>query len=80
MPENTMGPARMVFLLYDCPGEKAGGAILYSPDFYSLGKYESLIYLDCQPDLQIILNKVHNTGGQTFIQKKKFRQGLVSEQ
>jgi len=52
MPENVMGSARMGFLLYDFPAGKVGGAIVYNPEFYTPSDNGSLIYLNCQPDLQ----------------------------
>lgn len=69
MPENTMGPARMGFLLYDFPAGKVGGAIVYNPEFYTPSDNGSLIYLNCQPDLQIVLDKVEEAGGNTLMQK-----------
>jgi predicted enzyme related to lactoylglutathione lyase len=69
MPENVMGSARMGFLLYDFPAGKVGGAIVYNPEFYTPSDNGSLIYLNCQPDLQIVLNKVEEAGGQTLMQK-----------
>ena len=69
MPENVMGSARMGFLLYDFPAGKVGGAIVYNPEFYTPSDNGSLIYLNCQPDLQIVLDKVEAAGGQTLMQK-----------
>lgn len=69
MPENQMGPARMGFLLYDFQGGKVGGAIVHYPGFHKPSKEGSLVYLNCQPDLQIVLNKVESAGG-TILQQK----------
>ena len=63
MPENTMGSARMGFFLYDMPAGKVGGAIVYNPELYSPCDNGSLIYLNCQPDLQLVLDKVETAGG-----------------
>ncbi len=63
MPENIMGAARMGFFLYDVQAGKVGGAIVYRPDFYTPSENGSLIYLNCQPDLQVVLNKVTDAGG-----------------
>ena len=76
MPENTMGPARMGFLLYDFPGGKVGGAIVYNPNFYTPCDNGSLIYLNCQPDLQIVLDRVADAGGQVLTQKTLVAPGL----
>jgi len=71
MPENQMGPARMGFLLYDFKSGGRGGAIVHNPDFYTPSKNGSLIYLNCEPDLQLILNKVEEAGGKITKQKEE---------
>lgn len=63
MPESTMGPARMGFLLYDFQNGGRGGAIVHNPDFYTPSANGSLIYLNCEPDLQVNLDRVENAGG-----------------
>lgn len=73
MPENTMGPARMGFLLYDFKNGGRGGAIVHNPDFYQPSANGALIYLNCEPDLSIVLNRVENAGG--TIQKPKTEVG-----
>jgi predicted enzyme related to lactoylglutathione lyase len=69
MPENQMGPARMGFLLYDFMSGGRGGAIVHNPDFYTPSKNGSLIYLNCEPDLQLVLAKVEEAGGKITKQK-----------
>src|ERR1700741_1759885 len=63
MPENTMGAAKMGFFLHDFQGGKVGGAIVHNPDLYSPSDNGSLIYLNCKPNLQPVLNKVETAGG-----------------
>jgi predicted enzyme related to lactoylglutathione lyase len=63
MPESTMGPARMGFLLYDFQNEGRGGAIVHNPEFYTPSANGSLIYLNCEPDLQVNLDRVEKAGG-----------------
>lgn len=63
MPEAQMGPARMGFLLYDFQGGKVGGAIVHNPDFYTPSSNGSLIYLNCNPDLNTHLSRTENAGG-----------------
>ena len=75
MPENMMGNIRMGFFLYDFQGGKVGGAIVYNKDFYQPSDNGSLIYLNAQPDLQIILNKVEAAGG-TILKSKT----IISEE
>jgi uncharacterized protein len=76
MPENQMGPARMGFLLYDFQGRKVVGAIVHNPDFYSPSDNGSLIYLNCQPDLQVVLDRVTGAGGTVLQQKKEIGNNL----
>ncbi len=71
MPEMQMGPARMGFLLYDQPGGKVGGAIVYNPDLYSPSANGALVYLNCQPDLLVVLNRVEKAGGKELMKKTK---------
>ena len=63
MPESQMGPARMGFLLYDFQNDGRGGAIVHHPDFYTPSKNGTLVYLNCEPDLQIIADRVEGAGG-----------------
>ncbi len=69
MPENQMGPARMGFFLYDFKGGKAGGAIVHHPDLYTPSDNGTLVYLNCQPDLKIMLDKVEGAGGKILKEK-----------
>jgi predicted enzyme related to lactoylglutathione lyase len=69
MPQSDMGPARMGFFLYDFNAGKVGGAIVYNPDFYTPCENGSLVYLNAQPDLQIILSRVEEAGGKINMQK-----------
>jgi predicted enzyme related to lactoylglutathione lyase len=76
MPENTMGPARMGFFLHDTNAGKVGGAIVHNPSFYSPSDNGSLIYLNCQPDLQVVLDKVTDAGGTVLTNKTEVAPGL----
>ncbi len=69
MPENNMGSSRMGFFLFDTEGGKVGGAIVYNPELYTPCDNGSLIYLNCQPDLQVVLDKVETAGG-TILKNK----------
>ncbi len=72
MPENQMGPARMGFLLFDFPNGKVGGAIVCNPEFYTPQTNSVLVYLNCQPDLQIDSIKFHQQVARFYRKKKKF--------
>ena len=68
MPENMMGNVRMGFFLYDFQNGKVGGAICKS-DMHTPSQEGSLIYLNCQPDLQVVLDRVETAGGKILQQK-----------
>ncbi len=69
MPENNMGPTRMGFFLYDFQSGKVGGAIVFNPSKYTPGEHGALIYLNCQPDLKVMLDKVEAAGGKIVMGK-----------
>jgi uncharacterized protein len=69
MPEMDMGPAKMGFLLYDFQGGGRGGAIVYNPSLYTPSANGSLIYLNCDPDLQVMLSRVPGAGGKVLLEK-----------
>jgi uncharacterized protein len=69
MPENQVGPARMGFLLFDMQGGGRGGAIVHNPDLYTPAANGTLVYLNCEPDLQLVLDRVEKAGGK--LQKPK---------
>jgi predicted enzyme related to lactoylglutathione lyase len=70
MPENQMGAARMGFLLYDFQSGGRGGAIVHNPGFYTPSNNGTLVYLNCDPDLAVVMDKVLNAGGK-ILQKKQ---------
>ena len=71
MPENQMGPARMGFFLYDFKNGGRGGAIVHHPEFYTPAANGTLVYLNCEPDLQNVLNKVEGAGGTVLMGKSE---------
>ena len=46
MPEGMMGDTRMGFFLYDMPGGKVGGTIVFNEAFYSPSDKGTLVYLN----------------------------------
>jgi len=76
MPENTMGPARMGFLLYDFQNGGRGGAIVHNPSFYTPSANGTLVYLNCDPDLQPVLSRVPGAGGKVLLEKTDIGGGL----
>jgi predicted enzyme related to lactoylglutathione lyase len=61
----------MGFLLYDFSNAKVGGAIVHNPEFYTPQANGTLVYLNCQPDLQKVLSRVESAGGKVLQQKKE---------
>jgi predicted enzyme related to lactoylglutathione lyase len=76
MPENQMGPARMGFLLYDFQNGGRGGAIVHNPEFYSPSADGTLVYLNCETDLQIVLERVEGAGGKIIKPKSLVAENL----
>jgi uncharacterized protein len=76
MPENTMGPARMGFLLYDFQNGGRGGAIVHNPGLYTPSDNGTLVYLNCDPDLATVLNRVESAGGSIIQPKTDIGQNL----
>lgn len=76
MPESQMGPARMGFLLYDFQHGGRGGAIVHNPEFYTPSANGSLIYLNCEPDLQVNLDRVEQAGGKVLKAKTLITEAL----
>jgi len=75
MPESMMGDTRMGFFLFDMSGGKVGGAIVFNEQFYEPSEKGTLVYLNAQPDLQIILSRVEAAGG-VILQSKT----IISEE
>ena len=69
MPQSQVGPALMGFFLYDFQNGKVGGAIVERPGFHSPSQSGSLVYLNCQPNLQIVLDRVIPEGGSIITPK-----------
>src|ERR1035437_6637741 len=65
-----IGKVQMGFFLYDFQNGKVGGAICKS-EMHKPSQEGSLIYLNCQPDLQTVLDRVENAGGKIVQQKIK---------
>jgi predicted enzyme related to lactoylglutathione lyase len=63
MPEKTVGNTRIAFFQYDRSEDGRGGAIVYDPEFYMPSANGTLIYLNCEPDVQKVLDRVENAGG-----------------
>lgn len=68
MPETTIGPVRMGFLLYEQQAHRVGGAICQGPG-YVPSQQGTLPYLNGGTDLNIVLNRIEKAGGKILIPK-----------
>ena len=70
MPEMLMGSLRMGFFLYDMPSGKVGGAICLGRGLVP-SQHGTLVYLNCQPDLLVVSDRVEAAGGVILTSKAK---------
>lgn len=71
MPVAQMGPAKMGFFVYDNQNQGRGGAIVHYPDMYTPSDNGTLVYLNCEPDLGIVLDRVPEAGGSVDVPKTR---------
>ena len=69
MKERTAGNARMAFFESDMADDGRGGAIVYDPQFYTPSANGTLVYLNCDPNLQKVLDRVTSAGGRILQNK-----------
>lgn len=70
MTTSEIGTSKMGFLLFDFQGGGKGGAIVYNPEFYTPSANGTLVYINAEPDLPLILDKVEAAGGKILTEKK----------
>ncbi len=63
MREHMGGNTRTGLFQFDMEEDGCGGAIVYDPEFYTPSANGSLVYLNCEPDLQTVLDRVVDAGG-----------------
>ncbi|TND09318.1 MAG: glyoxalase [Bacteroidetes bacterium] len=63
---NDFGNLKMAIF----PHEEGGAAICWSPGWYNPGAGGVTVYMDAEPDLQVVLDRVEKAGGK-IIQVKK---------
>lgn len=76
MPEMEMGAVRMGFLLYDREGQGIGGAICAGEPYKPAGEHGVRVYLNGGADLNTVLNRVQDAGGQITMPKVEIGPGL----
>ena len=63
MPGSILGNARMVIFLYDFKAGKVVGVIVHNAELATPTKGGTLVYLNCQPYLQVVLNRIGGVRG-----------------
>ena len=66
MKERTVNTAKMAFFEYSVDEDGRGCAIVYDPEFYTPSNNGTLIYLNCEPELDKVLDKVVPAGGRVL--------------
>lgn len=69
MSERQAGNMRMAFFQHDTGIDGRGGAIVYDPLFYTPSSNGILIYLNCEPDIQAVIDRVIPAGGKILQNK-----------
>ncbi len=66
MRERQGGNMRMAFFEHDQEMDGRGGAIVYDPEFYTPSSNGTLVYLNCDPDIQRVVDRVVEAGGKVL--------------
>lgn len=74
MPEMPMGPVNMGILPYQ-QGNGVGGAICFGEGYEPTDK-GAKVYLNGEPDLNIVLNRVEAAGGKVVLAKTDIGEGF----
>jgi uncharacterized protein len=74
MPEMQMGPNRMGILLHD-QNSGVGGAIA-SGEWYEPSVSGTMVYLNANPDLNIVLDRVQKAGGEVLVPKTNIGENM----
>jgi hypothetical protein len=53
-------PNGLEMAVFPSKNEEVGGALTYQPDFYKAGQQGALIYLNANPDLQDVLDRLED--------------------
>lgn len=70
MPVNTMMGIEMAFFPYTPGSSKVSGAVCKS-EHHTPSHDGCIVYLNCNPNLQTVLDKVEQAGGQVVMPKTK---------
>ena len=64
--EKMVDNTRMGLFEHDREEEGRGGAIVYDPEFYTPSTNGTLVYLNCEPDIQRVLDRIPAAGGEVL--------------
>ena len=70
MPEEEMMKMKMAFFPYTPGSGRASGALVKS-DFHKPSKEGSIIYLNANPDMNDVLQRIQSEGGKVIMPKTK---------
>lgn len=76
MTESVMGPIKMSFFPAVAGSGKVSGALCYNLDFYKPSVWGPVIYLNADPDLQVVLDRIEMIGGRILMPKKLIGEGI----
>ncbi|MDX1672131.1 MAG: VOC family protein [Balneolaceae bacterium] len=75
MPEAQMGKVKMGFFLYEQQPDRVGGAICQGED-YVPSREGALIYLNGGNDLNTVLNRIEDAGGEVLLAKTHIQEDI----
>ena len=65
-------PEGLNMAIFPSENEDTGGALTHHPDFYKTGQQGALIYLNADPDLQDVLDRIEREHhGKVLVQKRE---------
>lgn len=67
--ENRVNDDLIMYLFTD--NNLPTGSLIHSPKFYTPSKKGVLLYINADPDLQVVLSKVEQKGGRVDIEKRE---------
>ncbi len=69
MKEQTWGNTRIGYFEWDREEDGRGGSIVYDPEYYTPSTHGPLIYLNCEPRIQRVIDRVIPAGGKLLQNK-----------
>ena len=67
-PMELANRLRMAMFPVD-PAESVGGALCHHPEFYAPSATGTLVYLNADPDLGVVLGRIEKAGGKVVVPK-----------